>query len=100
MAYCHVRRAMAQREAWLEEQRLVPALRRKGHAKLAAVLALHLLAVSLFTSGFLLSRNQVGTKSAANVSEHVRGNFGQHSQYDKVVLLVVDVFGRVARCRV
>ena len=40
MAYCQVRRAMAQREKWLEEQRLVPAMRRECGVKIAAVLVL------------------------------------------------------------
>ena len=77
---------MAQREAWLEEQRQVPALRREGTLKLTAVLALHLMAVSLFTSGFLLSRNQVDAKSGPR---HPSGN-SLGPQYDKAVLLVVD----------
>ena len=54
---------MAQRALWLEEQKLIPAQRREGNAKLLAIAVLHLVAVSLFTSGFLLSRKQVDLKS-------------------------------------
>ena len=82
MAYCQVRRAMAQREKWLEEQRLVPAMRRECGVKIAAVLVLHVLAVTSFASGFLLSRGQV-----ADVSPTVEG---ARPRYDKVVTIVVD----------
>ena len=47
MAYCQVRRAMAQREKWLEEQRLVPAMRRECGVKIAAVLVLHVLGLEV-----------------------------------------------------
>ena len=100
MAYCHVRRAMAQRALWLEEQKLIPAQRREGNAKLLAIAVLHLVAVSLFTSGFLLSRKQVDLKSherqilpegAAAPPLPVAGAQEVASpQYDKVVVLVVD----------
>ncbi|WZN59363.1 GPI ethanolamine phosphate transferase [Chloropicon roscoffensis] len=73
---------MAQREKWLEEQRLVPAMRRECGVKIAAVLVLHVLAVTSFASGFLLSRGQV-----ADVSPTVEG---ARPRYDKVVAIVVD----------
>jgi len=79
---------MAQREAWVEGQRLVPALRREGALKLTGVFLLHLLGMCLFTSGFLLSRDQVDAKSKPYPRQGDNNSSG--AQYDKVVVMVVD----------
>ena len=90
MAYCHVSRAMAQREAWIKELEQESVEKRKGFVKLIAVGALHLLAITAFTSGFLLSRKQVDTKATTSVLTAGTGSSSSPSQYDKVVLLVID----------
>ena len=90
MAYCHVSRAMAQREAWIKELEQESVEKRKGFVKLIAVGTLHLLAITAFTSGFLLSRKQVDTKATTSVLTAGTGSSSSPSQYDKVVLLVID----------